>query len=149
MTISTNTAAHYLQAIKEAETARDSYEAILQASPAYQAMKQAEERAAALRAEARAHFETLPAGVVATEHGKIGYQERKSYTFSPESVREFAPGLVSFVIRETVDGAALKKFVPTVIKTGNAPADLMAQLEARAEVKITKAFICELPKAEG
>ncbi|MNY27416.1 hypothetical protein D3C86_1613240 [compost metagenome] len=46
-------------------------------------------------------------------------------------------------IKETVDVTALKAHIKAGIKASTLAPDLLEQIEARADVKVTKAFICQ------
>lgn len=83
-------------------------------------------------------------GVRETEHGQVGYQERRTVTYLPGAVREMAPDLAALVITETVDKKALETMAKAAVKAGKAPADLLAQLEFRADVKVSNAWICQV-----
>lgn len=84
--------------------------------------------------------------VLDTPAGKAGWQIRRSITYTPAGVRALAPDLAPLVISETVDAAGLKTMAKAAIKAGKAPGDLLEQLEAAAEVKETRAWICQ-PRA--
>lgn len=83
-------------------------------------------------------------GVRDTDHGKVGYQERRTVTHKAEVVRELAPDLASLVITETVDKKALETMAKAAVKAGKAPETLLADLEARADVKVSNAWICQV-----
>lgn len=83
-------------------------------------------------------------GVRDTDYGKVGYQERRTVTHKAEAVRELAPDLAALVITETVDKKALETMAKAAIKAGKAPGDLLDQLEARADVKVSNAWICQV-----
>jgi hypothetical protein len=128
-----------------AET-RARFEAEVKDLESYQAMNEAAESLARIKTDARAYFESQEPGVITTDWGKIGIQVRRTLTHSPAAVRELASSIADLAISETVNATDLKRFVGPLIKSGKAPADLMAQLEARATVKESKAFICEAVK---
>lgn len=83
-------------------------------------------------------------GVRDTDYGKVGFQERRTVTYLPGAVRELAPDLAALVITETVDKKALETMAKAAVKAGKAPEDLLAQLEARADVKVSNAWICQV-----
>lgn len=142
----------FMGAIAEADALyarlRADFEKMASELTVYQEMNEAASKAATLRASAREFFESQPAGVVTTGNGKLGMQERRTLTFTPASVRQLAPEIAGLVIAESVDGPALKKIVPTLIKSGKARADLLTLLEERAEVKTTYAFVCQVAEPE-
>jgi hypothetical protein len=86
-------------------------------------------------------------GVLDTDHGKVGYQERRTVTHQAAAVRELAPDLAALVITETVDKKALETMAKAAIKAGKAPETLLADLEARADVKVSNAWICQISAA--
>lgn len=138
---------HYLMALltrQEAESATkaEALQAALSNLPEQREWMQAQEAASLTREALRAALESTE-GVQDTPHGKVGYQLRRSLTYSPALVRELCPDLAPLVIAEVVDGKALLSLAKTAAKSGKVSETLAADLEARAEVKTTKAWICQ------
>lgn len=131
-----------LTKIREADAAAASAQRVVAATPEGQALAALQSQAASYRAELQDLLKEAP--VVETPAGKAGYQERRSITYRPSAVRELAGQAIAMLcVKETVDATALKAHVKAGIKAGTVAPDLLEQIEARADVKVVKAFICQ------
>ncbi len=141
--------AEFLTKIREADASVAAQREIVKATPEGHALAGFEATAEKLRAELRALLENSKGVVIETAAGKAGFQPRRSITYRPTDVRDLAGMAIAMLcIKETVDATALKAHIKAGVKAGTLAPDLLDQIEARAEVKTTQAFICEIKKPE-